>query len=92
MSKARSGELIIPREHFRILVNQNKRSQFLDIAILAELQYHKKHSTSLKDMNSMINFFCELYGISIVCARRSLKRLHKQGFFENIGGKHEINL
>ena len=80
MSMVRSGELIIARDFFRILVNQNKRSQLLDIAILGELKFCAENSISLGDRDSMINYFCDLYGISIVCARRSLKRLQKQGY------------
>lgn len=80
MSRVRSGELIIARDFFRILVNQNKRSQLLDIAILGELKFCAENSISLGDRDSMINYFCDLYGISIVCARRSLKRLQKQGY------------
>ena len=80
MSMVRSGELIIARDFFRILVNQNKRSQLLDIAILGELKFCAENSISLGDRDSMINYFCDLYGISIVCARRPLKRLQKQGY------------
>jgi hypothetical protein len=82
----RAGNLIIPRENFRVLVNKNKRSQLLDIAILGELQFYASDSEALSDMDFMINYFCELYGISIVCARRSLKRLQKQGYL-NLGGR-----
>lgn len=87
MSRVRSGDLIISREYFRVLVNQNKRSQLLDIAILGELQFCARNSQPLGNMESMINYFCELYGISIVCARRSLKRLQKQGFLILGGNK-----
>lgn len=62
--------LVIPRLWYKKLVNQNGRSDWLAIAILAEL-------LRLTDdkIHISTNYFIQLYGASRVCVRRAIKRL-----------------
>lgn len=76
--------LIIPRSWYqdKKLTNENGRSDWLAITILAELEYLATAGDSLKEMtfNGTKIHFSKLYGSSIVCVRRALKRLQKNGF------------
>ena len=70
------GYLIIPRAWYQNLVNQNGRSDWLAISILGEMGlYGELYFTSFENI---VQYFCELYGVSKVCTRRALKRLEKK--------------
>lgn len=78
MSELRDGDLIIPRAWYQKLVNQNGRSDWLAIAILAELDFLE--STTGPQTLELLSYFGELYGVSRVCVRRAIKRLKKRGY------------
>lgn len=77
------GDLIIPRVWYQKLVNQNGRSDWLAIAILGEVLDHRDYLGNARiffvSFEELIEYFCKLYGVSIVCTRRALKRLNKRG-------------
>lgn len=79
MSELRDGNLIIPRAWYQNLVNQNGRSDWLAIAIVAELDF--LDSTGSQTLE-LLSYFSELYGVSRVCVRRAIKRLRKQGILQ----------
>lgn len=83
MSELREGDLIIPRVWYQKLVNQNGRSDWLTIAILGEVLDHTDINGNsiifFVSFEEIIEYFCKLYGVSIVCSRRALKRLEKKG-------------
>lgn len=80
MSELREGDLTIPRVWYRKLVNQNGRSDWLAIAILGELLDHRDEAIIFfVSFEEIMKYFCKLYGVSIVCTRRALKRLEKRG-------------
>ncbi len=82
MSELRDGDLIIPRVWYQKLVNQNGRSDWLAIAILGEVLDHRRNIGDaimfFVSFEEIIEYFCKLYGVSIVCTRRALKRLEKR--------------
>jgi hypothetical protein len=83
VSELREGDLIIPRVWYQKLVNQNGRSDWLTIAILGEVLDHTDINGNsiifFVSFEEIIEYFCKLYGVSIVCSRRALKRLEKKG-------------
>lgn len=89
MNELKEGDLIIPRAWYQKLVNQNGRSDWLAIAILGEILDHRRdfgNKIGQRDaimffisFEEIIEYFCKLYGVSIVCTRRALKRLEKRG-------------
>lgn len=83
MSRLREGDLVIPRAWYQKLVNQNGRSDWLAIAILGDILNHRDDWNDaiifFVSFEEIIEYFCKLYGVSIVCTRRALKRLEKRG-------------
>lgn len=74
--KKGKGYLIIPRAWYQKLVNQNGRSDWLAIAILGEVALYE--ILYFVDFEEIVEYFCQLYGVSRVCTRRALKRLYQK--------------